>query len=182
MMNFPRFRYHPDPIATGSIEKSHATCESCEQPRGFAYVGPIFAIEEHECVCPWCIADGTAHALLECEFTDRESIGVGGDQRWSPIPDHVADEIAFRTPGFSGWQQERWFTHCGDGAVFLGAMGRVELMNHGPGAIEAIREEVSLDGNDWARYFASLDKDASPTAYLFRCLVCGAFGGYSDCD
>jgi len=61
-------------------------------------------------------------------------------------------------------------------------MARVELMHHGPAAIEAIREEASLDGNDRTRYFASLDKDGSPTAYLFRCLVCNAFGGYSGCD
>jgi uncharacterized protein CbrC (UPF0167 family) len=27
----------------------------------------------------------------------------------------------------------------------------------------------------------SLDRTRGPTAYLFRCIKCGALGGYSDC-
>ena len=35
---------------------------------------------------------------------------------------------------------------------------------------------------DWEDYFESLDAKSSPTAYVFRCLHCGALGGYCDCD
>lgn len=31
-MNLPVFKYHPDSIATGSIERSDAECECCGQP------------------------------------------------------------------------------------------------------------------------------------------------------
>jgi hypothetical protein len=40
----------------------------------------------------------------KAEFVDRDFIG-GGD--WEPVRTEIADEIAYRTPGFSGWQQER---------------------------------------------------------------------------
>jgi uncharacterized protein CbrC (UPF0167 family) len=35
-------------------------------------------------------------------------------------------------------------------------------------------------GDELDRYMESLDKDAGPTAYAFRCRICGAWGGYSD--
>jgi uncharacterized protein CbrC (UPF0167 family) len=37
------------------------------------------------------------------------------------VPREVLEQIARRTPGFSGWQQEHWLYHCGDGAAFEGA-------------------------------------------------------------
>ncbi|WP_321791288.1 CbrC family protein [Burkholderia pyrrocinia] len=58
-----------------------------------------------------------------------------------------------------------------------------ELNAHGPQASASIRASTGLDeGADWARFFAALDKDGSPTAYVFRCIHCGELGGYQDCD
>jgi uncharacterized protein len=116
--SLPTFRYHPDPIATGSIVESEYDCVCCGQRRGYIYTGPVYAIEEHvEDICPWCIASGDAHAKLDADFTDTVAIGGGA---WDEVPAAVIEEIAFRTPGFAGWQQERWWTHCGDGAEFIG--------------------------------------------------------------
>ena len=36
------------------------------------------------------------------------------------MPGRALDEIAERTPGFSGHQQEHWLYHCADGAAFVG--------------------------------------------------------------
>jgi uncharacterized protein CbrC (UPF0167 family) len=44
----PRFRYHPDPIATGSVVPSDATCALCSEARGYIYTGPVHCEEEHE--------------------------------------------------------------------------------------------------------------------------------------
>lgn len=66
-------------------------------------------------------AVGSAHTKLKAEFVDRDLIGSGDRE---PVPPKISDEVAFLTPGFSGWQQERWFTHCGDAAEFLGPMGK----------------------------------------------------------
>ncbi len=181
-MKLPEFKYHPDPIATGSIVESETQCESCGQVRGWVYSGPVFAVEEYDnCICPWCIADGSAHERLDASFTDE--VGVGGGGSWDVVPKRVVEEIAHRTPGFSGWQQEQWWTHCGDAAKFLGRAGRQELEALGPEALLAIRESTGLeDGPEWSSFLAALDKDGSPTAYVFKCSVCGALGGYQDCD
>ncbi len=178
-MNPPTFRYHPDPLATGSIKNSDVQCVCCEQRRGFIYVGPVYSEEEHvEDICPWCIADGTAHQRLGAEFVDIAGVGDRGS--WEQVPKAIAEEVAYRTPGFAGWQQERWFTCCGDAAAFLGRAGRKELNLLGPEAVEAIRLEIGYSGKYWEEYFAGMDRDGQPTAYVFRCLHCKRIGGYSD--
>jgi uncharacterized protein CbrC (UPF0167 family) len=180
-MSLPKFKYHPDPIATGSIKPSDTECECCAKQRGYIYVGPVFSVEElSECICPWCIADGSAHDKFDAEFTD--AAGVGGDSE-PPVPDSVVEEVAFRTPGFSGWQQEHWLACCGDAAAFVGRAGRAELERQWPEAIPSIQREAGMvDGPDWRAYLRTLDKEGSPTAYVFRCLHCGKHLGYSDCD
>ena len=179
-MSLPAFRYHPDPLSTGSIVESESACICCGESRGYIYAGPVFAVEDYDqCICPYCIANGTAHDTLEATFTDEEGIGGGGE--WDAVPEEVIEEIAFRTPGFSGWQQEQWWTHCGDAAQFIGRAGQKELQALGAQAIAAIQDSTGLDdGPEWEAFFAALDKDGSPTAYLFRCRQCGQLGGYQD--
>jgi hypothetical protein len=113
---FPEFPYHPDPRKTGSVVPSHARCAVCGHVYGLAYVGPVFLArgELDGALCPWCIADGSAAARLGVEFTDV------GDDVPPNVPGKVLDVITQRTPGFSGWQQEHWLYHCGDGAAFTG--------------------------------------------------------------
>jgi uncharacterized protein len=166
--SFPDFPYHPDPRGTGSVSDSDARCRACGCARGFIYTGPVYAVDElDEAFCPWCIADGTAAATFDAEFTDV-GVGVPDD-----VPPAVVGEIARRTPGFSGWQQEHWLFHCGDGAAFLGRVGSAELELY-PDAIDVLREEHDEE------YLAALDKDGQPTAYLFRCRSCGQHLAYSD--
>src|ERR1700722_1126841 len=145
----PPFRYHPDPIATGSVKPSGVACRVCGRVRGLIYTGPVYGGEEDydEAICPWCIADGTAHDELGVEFADAS--GVGGLGVWDPVPDAVVEEVAFRTPCFIGWQQERWYTHCGDAAEFLAIVGRPGLEALGAEAVEAIHQECGYEGEDW---------------------------------
>lgn len=181
-MSLPKFRYHPDPIATGSIRRSDTACACCGRQRGYVYAGPIFSVEQlDDCICPWCIADGSAHARFQAEFTD--AAGVGGYSSSTVLPTAVVEEVAFRTPGFSGWQQEHWLACCGDAAAFAGRAGRAELERQWADAIPSIRHDCGMiDDADWQDYFHALSKDGSPTAYVFRCLHCGRHLGYSDCD
>jgi uncharacterized protein CbrC (UPF0167 family) len=139
-MELPHFKYHPNPIATGSVVPSVEVCPVCGESRGFAY-------------------DGIPYGSKEIE-----------------------EEVAFRTPGFASWQQEHWYTHCGDAAEFLGPMGKEELEQTGTEAIEVVREESGKQGADWQYYFSKLDRKFTATAYLFRCRHCGRLGGYSDCQ
>jgi uncharacterized protein CbrC (UPF0167 family) len=183
MEPLPNFRYHPDPLATGSVVASAAACLCCGRERGYLYAGPVYAEDElGEAFCPWCIADGAAAARFDAEFTDAAGIGDGG--RWGVVSEATVEEIARRTPGFTGWQQERWWAHCGDAAAFLGRAGRRELEGRWAAAVPALRAEAALEADEsgWSDYLAALDAEAAPTAYVFRCLHCGQLGGYSDTD
>lgn len=181
-MELPKFKYHPEPLRTGSLVQSDAVCVCCEKARGFIYTGPVYSEEEYdESICPWCIADGSAHEKLDASFTDES--GIGGYGEWDEVPERVVEEVAYRTPGFMAWQQEQWWTHCGDAAQFLGRAGRRELEALGKEALGAFRESAGLAADsDGDELFVALDKDGSPTAYVFRCRRCGQVGGYHDSD
>ncbi len=180
-MELPTFKYHPDPVGTGSVVAAQVVCESCGKARGYVYLGPVYGYEDLECVCPWCIADGSAHEKLGVSFMDEA--GIGGEGEWEEVTEGVVEEVAYRTPGFTGWQQEKWWTHCGDAAAFLGRVGGEELRAMGSQAETAIRQSANLPvGMEWEHLRASLHKEGSPTAYLFRCVRCGQYGGYYDFD
>jgi uncharacterized protein len=177
--SLPVFRYHPDPIASGSIIASDVKCLGCNEHRGFAYTGAVYSVHDlDDALCPWCIFDGTAHNFFEAEFVDPKAVGDYG--RWDAVPHSVIEEVCFRTPSFNGWQEERWYTHCGDAAEFVGPVGVAELRSLNSELYRSIAEESGFSGDELAQYMESLDKDAGPTAYAFRCRICGAWGGYSD--
>ncbi|MGH8248358.1 MAG: CbrC family protein [Gammaproteobacteria bacterium] len=48
-------------------------------------------------LCPWCIADGTAHETLGAEFVAPSGIGDYG--RWDTLPREVIEEASFRDRG-----------------------------------------------------------------------------------
>jgi hypothetical protein len=178
-LTLPVFKYHPDPIASGSIVVSDRKCQACNEHRGFIYTGAVYSeCDLDAALCPLCIFEGTAHRIFGAEFVDPKAVGDYG--RWDSVPQPVTEEVCFRTPSFNGWQQERWYTHCGDAAEFVGAVGAVELRKLDPSLSKAIAEESGFTGNKLAHYMDSLDKDVGPTAYAFRCRACGAWGGYSD--
>lgn len=137
----------------------------------------MYAIESlHEELCPWCIHDGSAAAAFDADFTDV-GWGVPDD-----VPPEVTEAVSKRTPGFSGWQQERWLYHCSDAAAFLGRSGYAELQSHRE-AVDMIRAENAGFGwtnSDVDGYLRALHPDGDATAYLFRCLHCGAYLAYSD--
>jgi uncharacterized protein CbrC (UPF0167 family) len=167
----PTFRYHPDPIETGSIVVSDATCVVCERSRGFIYTGPVYAEEDFEdAVCPWCIADGSASESLGATFVDSEAFAAD-------TPDEVIIEITERTPGYSAWQAEEWPSCCNDAAAFLGPLGITEIRAKHRAlegfVLRQIIYGLGVSGGAATRLLESLRRDASPTAYLFRCLHCG---------
>jgi uncharacterized protein len=176
--DLPAFRYHPDPLATGSIVESTAACRSCGQSRSYVYNGPVYADDDvpDSALCPWCIADGTAASKFAAEFADVGS-GVPTD-----IADAVLDELSHRTPGFYSWQQDHWLYHCGDACAFLGRVGRPELDDHLDAMEMLLHENDSFgwSGEQSRLYVDSLDADGETTAYLFRCLSCDVHVAFSD--
>lgn len=174
----PTFGYHPDPVATGAFERIDRRCRVCGDRRGWAYVLGAYGPEDlRDSVCPWCIADGSAAERCGVRFTVVDDAPAG-------LSPEVVTELETRTPGFSGWQQERWLFHCNDGAAFLGAVGWESLEEH-PDALAAVRSQVAgwgLEPVDVDALVGSLDVDGSATAYLFRCRHCATHLAYADLD
>ena len=165
----PGFRYHPDPIASGSVIESDTECRCCERARGFVYSGPVYSEEDvGDELCPWCIADGSAHERFDATFVDSEAFA-------EDVPDAAFDEITERTPGFDTWQSEVWPVCCGDATAFVAPEGAAELRESGleGAAMSHIVYELGLSGSAATRLLDSLNRDTGPTADVFRCLTCG---------
>ena len=98
-MDLPITKYHPDPVATGSVEANpDQPCLCCNRIRGYIYTGPAYSERFHylsECLCPRCVADGSAAQQFGAEFTDTETL--------EDVPKAVLEELAKRTPGFRAW-------------------------------------------------------------------------------
>ena len=68
-MEFPKFKYFPNPVEEGSIEASDKKCDCCGESRGYIYTGNMYARNRPEVLCPWCIYDGSAakkYEVLSC--------------------------------------------------------------------------------------------------------------------
>jgi uncharacterized protein CbrC (UPF0167 family) len=111
----PAFRYHPDPIGTGSIKASDVVCRCCGQKRGFIYAGSVYARDPlRDSICPWCIADGAAAAKFDAMFSDDTPLAEAN------LSGEIIDEVTLRTPGYNSWQQEVWLSCCEDACEYHG--------------------------------------------------------------
>lgn len=171
-MELPVFRCHPLPLQTGSIVASEGACACCGKEPGYLYDGPAYCRDEVGDLCPWCIADGSAHEKFGVEFTDAASL--------ASVPRSILEEVAYRTPGFTGWQQEHWLTCCNDAAAFVGIVGDRELKVLGQEAQAAAGRERGLTGAELTQYLSRLRSDGDMFAVMFRCLHCGKYLAYED--
>jgi uncharacterized protein CbrC (UPF0167 family) len=168
----PHFRYHPDPVASGSVEASAAACRSCGRARGWLYVGPVYSEDDLDSsFCPWCLADGSAAARFDASFIDDAGFDAA-------LPTATVDELLHRTPGFASVQPESWPPCCGDATAFIGPMGIAELRRadhtlEGP-LMAHIVHGLGISGGAARRLAESLQRDQSPTLMLFRCRHCEA--------
>lgn len=166
-MGLPAFQYHPDPVATGSVVRSNETCERCKAKRGFVYAGPIYSVTRIKFLCPWCIAHGSAAKAFQADFSTVD--GAPDD-----VPAGVLDEIVHRTPGFGGWQQERWLFHCSDGAAFQGRVGYEDVAG-----LPGVLDMIAADGLP-ADAMQHMSANGDLTGYLFQCRHCMTPLAYAD--
>ena len=116
----PKFKYHPDPIATEMIQESKVRCPVCSQETGYEYVGPFYARSEVEGICPWCIKNGKAAEKYDLEFVDPYHIDQVNNEE-------AIEELIRRTPGVYFPQEDTWPAHCGDYCIILGGERLLEL-------------------------------------------------------
>ena len=173
----PVFRFHPDPIASGSLVRSDATCRVCGVSRGFIYTGPVYAEEEiGDALCPWCIAEGRAHAELHAVFHDVT------------FPDGTTAgemaEIEERTPGFAAFNPFEWPRCCDLPMAYVEPAGIAELRERHrtlEGLLMAtIVHELGISGGAARTFLESLRRDGSPCVQVFHCLSCDTVHGHID--
>lgn len=160
----PTFRYHPDPVATGSIlERPGKVCPACDRSTGWAYVTTPYSVGTHPDLCPWCIADGTAAVRFGASFIDVYWL----DGQQPPAPLDRLDELAHRTPGFASWQQEEWQYCCGDACAFHGVATADDLA--GLGERPAWLDDAFIAA---FRELEAAGEPPDPVPFAFRCLHC----------
>ena len=177
-MNLPEFKYHRDPVRSGSVEGSPKRCRCCGETRGYIYSGPVYAEEDlDDSICPWCIADGAAHEKFDATFVDEAALP-------DDLPENIVREVAWRTPGYNAWQTEQWFSCCNDAMTFLEPAGIAEIRERYR-ALEFnilgnILYDLHVSGGAAHRLLETLDKQHGPTAYVFRCSHCNAYRTFVD--
>jgi len=166
-LSLPTFRYHPDPITTGSVIASKETCVCCEQETGYIYTGDIYCEEDLPgAVCPWCIADGSAARRFDALFFDDEALVRNG------APEAVVEEITRRTPGFISWRQE-WPLCCSDACEFHGDPDREPPAASADPTAEKPGGRVEWSPEEeWVEFFSTHEPRATPAVCLFVCRHC----------
>jgi uncharacterized protein CbrC (UPF0167 family) len=172
----PVFRYYRDPYGDGTFQQSDEPCERCGRKTGYSYNGVLYAEEEVENLCPWCVADGSAAEEFDGTFVD--DVGLEGCS-----PEAVA-ELTQRTPEFSSFQSAKWLVHCQEPAVYLGTAGYAELQTYGEATIRAVRDQLPSDMSeaDQDAFVRRLHRQGSCVAHVFECLHCQAVVAYGECD
>lgn len=174
-MELPRFKYNPDPINAKVIKKNKTHCPVCDKEKEYVFVGPFYSVEEIEGICPWCIHDGSASKKYDGDFFDAASLESVENNAY-------IDELVHRTPGYIGWQQESWLSHCGDFCAFIDYVGWEEIKdiaNDLVEDIEKIKRRMRLTQEEFEK---SMVNGGSHQGYLFRCLKCGKYRLTSDLD
>ncbi len=165
--NLPYFKYHPKPLKTRMFKEKKAKCSICQKHREIIYVEPFYSEKEVKNICPWCIKDGSAAKRYNGAFHDSQSV----DKDFGNTKN--LDELINRTPGYTGWQQEYWLSHCGDFCAFLGCVGWEEISafkDELKDDIEQLRDNMGLTLDEFEK---SLNQGGLSQGYLFQCIKCG---------
>ncbi len=175
----PTFRFHPDPVLSGAIEPSPDACGCCGQARGYLYTGPCYVEDDFDAaLCPWCIADGSAHTKFGVTF---QEVDLGPD-----LDEATADEIEERTPGITSFNPVAWPSCCGRPMAYLEPVGHAEIRARHPELppllIPQLEGEMEMSLAEAKQLFASLHRDHSPCAHVFRCAKCRVLRAEIDFD
>jgi uncharacterized protein CbrC (UPF0167 family) len=165
---FPTFKYHPDPIGTGVIGLTDLPCECCGRHTGLSYSGISYTAEGlAECMCPWCIADGTAGSRLSASFVDVHCSLLAHGKLVAP---HIAEEIERRTPSYSTSQENPWLFHCDDGCEFHGVASAEDVAD----ACAATKSSWETTfGHPWKEVSEGYQPGGSLIIFKFKCRQCG---------
>ena len=177
-MDFPTFKYHPDPLGTGSIVESEVRCECCRKARGYIYTGAIYIPNyfEEKKICPWCIANGKAATKFNAEFTSTYALQKAG------IDPAIILEIGTKTPGYSSFQEEVWLSHCNGACAFLGNASKDDVFYIAAHAEVDLVGGEEIDDERMLEIAKKYTLDGGIGIYKFGCLHCNKIMYTFECD
>lgn len=174
MNQLPQFRYFPDPIGAGVIAETAELCECCGLARGYTYTRQIYAADNIETICPWCIADGTAAEKYDGVFVDDHPLIQAG------VAMSVVDEVSKRTPGYESWQEATWLACCNDACEFHGDETRDYLLSLDQNGLIRLSQQTDFPFDVLVDVIQHYKPKGSPAFYRFRCRHCGAIHHHAD--
>lgn len=166
-VNLPIFKYHPDPLSTGSIIQSDAKCSVCGESKGYIYTSTVYCVADLENeICPWCLADGSAAQKFDAAFCDDTPLVEAG------LAASIIQEVTTRTPGYDTWQQDVWLAHCADACAFLGDASKEDVRTIAAEGLPFVGGEW-IDQKTMRAIAQNYHPKGSPAFYKFKCLHCG---------
>jgi uncharacterized protein len=174
MESLPIFTYHPDPVSTGSVAKSAEVCECCNLARGFIYTSTIYAADDIEHICPWCIASGEAAKKFDGDFVDPHPLIQAG------LSEAIIAEVSQRTPAYESWQQESWLACCNDACEFHGDATKQELLDLNQDSLTNLAKDIGFTFEVLTDVILNYKPKGSPAFYRFACRHCGKIKYHCD--
>lgn len=173
-MDLPQFKYHPDPLKTGSVVESEEICECCNKPRGYVYSGSMYTRNRPNSICPWCISNGDAHRMFQIEFASLMPAVIDPKK---PVEiqcsSEAFDELLHKTPGFSSYQEIEWPNHCEDFCEYHGIAKVADLRRISAEEKNRIFETSWIDDSELNDCLESKDTEELHHFIKFVCRSCG---------
>lgn len=107
--SLPKFKYHPNFYKTQMAVFGEGECACCHKKTN-AYIESMYAVEDVDCICLNCVADGSAADKFDGSFIQD------ADKVDNP---EAVDELFHRTPGYFSWQGENWKACCNDYCAYM---------------------------------------------------------------
>ena len=167
-----KFKYHPNIYEDDILVHENCVCQCCGKQVD-EYIEHIYSSEDVECICLYCVNDGTAAKKYDAEFVADAD----------PVSDpEKTDELFHRTPGYLAWQDDYWIACCDDYCQYLGRVGIAELNDMGI-KDEVLEEYAQRDDayplEDVEEY---MYKDGDMSGYLFQCIHCRKYHLWVDAN
>ena len=167
MVALPDYRFHGVPLGLGIIVEDSATCSSCGDARGFSYSGTLYNVDDDSlAICPWCIADGSAHSKLGVTFNHANHL-----PDTVSLPNDLAAELFQRTPGFPSWQDREWLCHNNLPCRFMGDLAVDEALSPDWDAVERLMQSyghADFDRAAWAEMIEHYEP-GNPSIFKYIC-------------
>lgn len=170
------FKYHPNVWKQNVFKKAFddevMVCQCCNRPLEF-YIDKVYSSQDIDCICPKCVADGSAFDKFNATFIQDAELDKVSVQE-------IKDELLKKTPGYDSWQGEHWLACCNDFCEYIGETSIAELK------AMKIDKEVIADYKESNEYHYENCADHLGNGvlrgYLFRCLHCRRYRIWFDAD